>query len=590
MIRRIAMLLALLTASAVMIGAAPPELQDTGLVNIPNDAPVALIILIIILVSFTSEDLTVIGTGVLIAGGDISFAVGLTGCYLGLLIGDFGLWALGRLFGRRVLRLPGIRNNVNQKSLEKWGRILDTHMGKAVLLSRILPGTRLPTYVAAGILGKHPFKFVMWLAIAVALWTPALLLLAIAIGRPLLAFFEGVLHGPYALLASLVILYVIVRMVGYESTKLGRLRLKADLKKIVAHEFWPFWFFYAPLVPWLALMAIRYRPLTITCINPGIRGGGGIVGESKTAILKGIEGLDHIAPFELIETDPDPDKRTKKVLDLLDSDERFDGFPVVLKPDASEQGKAVRVAKDDRDVRRYFLDVPVDVQMQAFHSGPVEVGILWARAIGESGTTKVDDRPGEIFSITRKTFPVIVGDGEHTLEELIWRHPRYRCQAEVFLKRFDDRTDEVLDDGQELKLGNAGNHAQGAMFSDGYDIHTPELARAFERIAQSYRNPETGERLDFGRFDVRAPSEEALKAGRDFMIIELNGSLSESTEMYDPHKSVLWCYKVMYRQWLRVFQLGAARRREGVAPMSTGGLIRLVSSHLKVKRRFGVSD
>ena len=590
--RRIVLSFAMVLAACVMVAAAavPGSLEETGILNIPADSPAALIILVIVLFSFTSEDLTVIGTGVLVASGDISFAVGLTGCYLGLFIGDFGLWALGRLLGRRLLSWPLIRSNVNQKSLEKWGRILDTHIGEAVLLSRILPGTRLPTYVAAGILGRHAGKFVFWMMIAVGIWTPALLGLAIAVGRPLLGFFEGVLHGPYALVASLFILYVIVRLVGYESTDLGRQRLKADLKKIVAHEFWPFWFFYAPLVPWLVLMAIRYRPMSITCVNPGIRAGGGMVGESKTDILKGLEADEHVAPFALIEAVDDPDARVDRALDLIRDDERFGGFPVVLKPDVSENGMAVRVARDEEGVRRYFREVEADVELQAYHPGPVEVGILWARKIGRTGAEKVDDRPGEIFSITRKTFPVITGDGASTLEELIWHHPRYRCQAELFLKRFADKTDLVLGEGEQLKLGSAGNHVQGAKLSNGWDLHTPELADAFERICQSYRHSETDGRLDFGRFDVRAESEEDLRAGRGFLIIELNGALSESTEMYDPDRSVFWCYRVLYRQWLRVFQLGVARRKEGVAPMTMRGLARTASDHLRKKRRFGASD
>ncbi len=38
--------------------------------------------------------------------------------------------------------------------------------------------------------------------------------------------------------------------------------------------------------------------------------------------------------------------------------------------------------------------------------------------------------------------------------------------------------------------------------------------------------------LDFGRFDLRYASDEDLKAGRGFKIIELNGTMSESTNLY----------------------------------------------------------
>ena len=38
---------------------------------------------------------------------------------------------------------------------------------------------------------------------------------------------------------------------------------------------------------------------------------------------------------------------------------------------------------------------------------------------------------------------MLVGDGTRTLEELIWRHPRFRNQAAVFLERFADERDRV---------------------------------------------------------------------------------------------------------------------------------------------------
>jgi len=586
--RRIVCAAGLGFAGAIMLGAASPG--GASALDIPDHAPIALIILLIALATFVSEDLTVIATGVLIASGEIDFRVGLAGCFLGIAVGDFGLWALGRFVGRRVLTWPIINRAVSQKSMEKWGRVLDTHMGKAIMLSRVLPGTRLPTYIAAGILGKHTRKFVLWMLFAVGVWTPFLLVVSLVIGKPLLGFFEGVLHGWWAVFASLFILYIIVRLIGYEATDLGRQRLKADLKKIVAHEFWPFWFFYLPLVPWLIVLSVRHRPMSFTCVNPGIRGGGGVVGESKSQICAAMRSTGNVAHSVLVRAGGAAAERAENVIAMLEADAALGGYPVVLKPDASERGIGLRIAKSGDDVREYFRENAGDVQVQAYCAGPIEVGVLWSRVPPSSGRAKVDDWPGEMYSITRKTFPVITGDGRRTLEELIWHHPRHRCQADVFLKRFADRTDEVLDKGQTLQLGAAGNHSQGTMFSDGSDLLSDALAEAFEKIAQGFKDAENGAGLDFGRFDVRAASEDDLRAGKNFTVIELNGVLSESTNLYDPSRSVVYCYRVMFAQWRRVFRLGSARRAEGVRPLGVRELVRMVRAHRRAERGSAVSD
>ena len=45
----------------------------------------------------------------------------------------------------------------------------------------------------------------------------------------------------------------------------------------------------APLALWLPWLALRHRgPMTFTCVNPAIGMGGGVVGESKLAILRAL--------------------------------------------------------------------------------------------------------------------------------------------------------------------------------------------------------------------------------------------------------------------------------------------------------------
>src|SRR5262249_31345229 len=158
--------------------------------------------------------------------------------------------------------------------------------------------------------------------------------------------------------------------------------------------------------------------------------------------------------------------------------------------------------------------------------------------------------------------PVLMGDGRSTVEELVWRHPRYRMQAGVFLARHAADVDRVLADGEALPLALAGNHSQGTMFRDGAHLLTPELGRGGGQGARPFAG------FFVGRFDVRYSDVDDFKAGRDLAVVELNGATSESTNVYDPSWSLLRAYGTLFRQWELLYRIGAANRRCGHEPAS----------------------
>ena len=563
-------------------------IDGIGAFHLSRTAPWWLLVLAIIAGTLLSEDLTVIAVGLLIASGQLDAGVGGIGCFIGIVIGDYGLWALGRFFGRRLLKWPMFRRALPEAALEKWSRIFDRHVAKAVFLSRALPGTRMPMYLAAGILGKRSRAFLFWVTVAVLVWTPFLLILAALIGPRLLGFFEGVLHGPWVIIASFIVLAVIIRLVSYEATALGRQRLKRDIKLIVSPEFWPSWIFYIPLAPWVALLALRFGPMVFTAANPGVPNGGGVVGESKSQIASGFPPHIPFLPSAKIPAGASPEQRTDLARTILRERPELGGFPAIMKPDFAQRGHAVRIVRSEQDIADYLATMHRDALIQKYHPGPVEIGLFWMRT--PVNGTPLDQCPGEIFSITRKQFPILEGDGEKTLERLIWEHPRFRMQAHTFLERFTAMTDTVLPRGERLRLAQSGNHCQGTKFLDGADLITPELTAAVESIAQSFRDPVTGAAFDFGRFDIRCSSEEALRAGRDLAIVELNGTMSESTNIYDPHKPIWWVYGVLFRQWARLYRIGARRAAEGVRPISLRALIRCVRDHYRGRPGSSVAD
>ena len=533
----------------------------------------ALQLVVIILATFASEDLTCVAVGLLIGSNQLGAAVGLGGCFLGIYVGDLALWLIGRLAGLGLLKLSLVGRLWPAERREGLRRWLQERGATALVAARFLPGARLPLYVVSGLLGLSLRRFASWTFLAALLWTPAVVILAALLGEaivPPVTFLLGP-GWPAALLAAAA-LYLAVWVGGLACTATGRGQLVARVSRLWRWEFWPNWLFYLPALPWLAYLSVRYRGvLTWTAANPGIPQGG-VVGESKHAILAQLPQAS-VVPTILV---PPGEPGARLALVRQTTVERGWSFPLILKPDAGQRGAGVRRVRDLVDVEKYLQDQPAPVVVQTYHPGPYEAGIFYYRLPGEEN--------GHIFSVTDKVFPVVVGDGRATLEELIWRHPRYRMQAGTFLARHDAQRARTLADGERFVLALAGNHCQGTMFRDGAHLITPELERAVDAIARHFPG------FYIGRFDVRYTDVVAFKAGRDLAVVELNGATSESTNLYDPSWPLVAAYRTLFRQWSLLYRIGDANRKRGQAPTTVLEFLRLVLGYYRGLRVDPLAD
>lgn len=321
--------------------------------------------------------------------------------------------------------------------------------------------------------------------------------------------------------------------------------------------------FYAPVAVWVLWLAARHRGMsTITAANPGIVDGG-TVGESKGAILARLPP-EYTIPFALLPGGESADVRARGALEIVGR--RGWSLPLIMKPDVGQRGAGVRLVRSAEEVSSYLRREPRAVLLQPYHEGPFEAGVFYYRFPHQ--------KRGRIFSITDKIFPVIVGDGRSTVGELIWAHPRYRLQADLFCRRHTDVIGRTLSRGERLTLAVAGNHAQGALFLNGAHLNTTALEERIDDIARSFPG------FFIGRFDIRYRSVEDFKAGRDLAIVELNGSMAESTAIYDPDTSLLDAYRELFAQWRLVFAIGSANRALGAPVSSTRRLITLFAAHV----------
>lgn len=498
--------------------------------------------------TLVSEDLTCIATGILVAQGQIGFLPGTAACFAGICIGDLLLFAAGRAFGPPLLRQRWVRRFLTPQTVQRSSDWIGKRGLQVVAASRFLPGTRLPTYFAAGVLRANSIAFTAFFALAAAIWTPLLVGLAAWAGEA--ARDQVGMVRSHAVLGGaglVVVLWIALRILLPLFTWRGRRLLLGRLRRRLRWEFWPRSVFYLPILPWIAWLAMRHRSLRVAaCANPGIPGGG-LAGESKDEIHTLLGAVPEALPATCtLPIAADPAARLARLDTFVASREK--SWPIVLKPDIGDRGQGVQIVRSREQAAAYLAATGVDTLAQEFISG-VEVGILWIRHPGESR--------GRISSLCEKQLPSLRGDGKRTIEELILTDERALYLAPRHLARLAARLDEVPAAGAEVPLVEIGTHSRGSVFVDAAAWRTPELEDRIAAIADAMPG------FFVGRFDIRAPSRAALQRGEGLRILEVNGITGEPGHIYDPRYGVIQAWRCVASLWAEIFAIGAANHARG---------------------------
>ena len=517
-----------------------------------------------------SEDLTCIAAGLLVAQKVLRFWAATLACLVGIVVGDILLLLAGRGLRRMAWESSWVRLFVRPEAILHGEHWIERKGPIVALISRFTPGTRLATYLAAGLLGVSIFRFSVYFLVAAGLWTPILVGLSTLFGSAMMEFWAD--YEKYALVALLLIalgLFALFKVGLPLLTHRGRRLLWSRYQRVTRWEFWPPWIFYPPVVAYILWLGIRFRhPTLFTAVNPGMPQSG-FLGESKSEILEGLrEAGDSVADWCLLPASENVERRVEELADFMDGNGL--GFPIVLKPDVGQRGEGVIIAKSPDEARKALEAAPEALVAQAYVEGP-EFGVFYVCRPSESR--------GRIISITEKRRLWLTGDGVRTLEELILDDERAVCMARFHFRKHAARLDEIPGRKEAFPLVEVGAHCRGSLFLDGRRIQTTELESAVDRIARCSRE------FYFGRFDFRAPSEESFRRGVDLKVLELNGVTSEATHIYDPTNSLWVAYRTLFTQWRLAFEIAAENRARGHPATSALELGRLVVAAWKEKGR-----
>jgi hypothetical protein len=323
----------------------------------------------------------------------------------------------------------------------------------------------------------------------------------------------------------------------------------------------PKWLNLIPTIAQWLWLSLRYRSVSLpSCANPAITSGG-LVGEGK------LEYLDSMGPLARAATVT----TTSLVNDGTASVDKAEavmaaaglGYPVILKPDLGWCGFGVRIVRNGEELRSYLSGFPAGerIVLQRFLDDAGEAGLFYMR--------HPDEPKGRLTGLLLRHFPRVVGDGRHTIAQLMQADPRLRRLGADGLSEPCCDTARVPAAGEVCRVSTIGSTRVGGLYLDGSALITPAMAEAVDAISRDMRD------FHVGRFDVKFESLAALRDGRGFQIIEVNGSGADAVHAFDPSHSFRQAYRIIFDKQRKLFAISHAMRQRGHRPIGLIGLARL---------------
>lgn len=182
--------------------------------------------------TFISEDLTTVSAALLFTSGGMGWDPAFWGSYLGVWLGDAFLYGLGRGVGRPLLERRWARRMFDPEAVARSEQWFATKGLRFLFLTRVLPGTRSPTYVAAGFL-RVPFgPFFLISGVTSIGWVLAIFGLAHLAGNLLIGWLARWRWAGWILFAGVVslVIWLIWRKAGASRAAQGGgdISLKSD--------------------------------------------------------------------------------------------------------------------------------------------------------------------------------------------------------------------------------------------------------------------------------------------------------------------------------------------------------------------------
>jgi len=224
-------------------------------------------------------------------------------------------------------------------------------------------------------------------------------------------------------------------------------------------------------------------------------------------------------------------------------------YPFIVKPDVGMKGILFRKIDTEEQLRKYHERIPVEYIVQDLIELAVEVSVFYYRHPSSS--------TGTVSGFIEKELLHVIGNGIHTLRELIENHPRASLRMLEMEHRHAHRFDRVIEKDHIFYLSYAGNHNRGAQFTNLHKEIDEPLRQVFDELSLYSKH------FYYGRYDIKTTSLEDLKAGRNFLILEYNGCGAEPNHIYDCNMKLADAYREILKHWKALYEISKYNHQNG---------------------------
>lgn len=179
------------------------SLDFASLAALANDNSPWLFLALVIF-AMLQEDIATATIALLAAHGHVPVQLGFSAVLTGIYICDIGIF-FGGWFARGHRYAYGL---LKRAKVRRVKRVLKNNLIPTILITRALPGMRLPTFFALGFFHADPIRFILIAGGAVSLWSAFLFSMTYIIGNQVLTALEGPWFWVVVVLLLAVVLVV----------------------------------------------------------------------------------------------------------------------------------------------------------------------------------------------------------------------------------------------------------------------------------------------------------------------------------------------------------------------------------------------
>lgn len=158
------------------------------------------------------EEVTLIGSGILLHRGEVEFVPIVLVCAAAILLGDSIPYWLGRRYGMNALQIRWVARILHPERFQRLQGRFEEHGNWATFACRFFAGVRIPGYFIAGTMGMRYVRFLLLDLLGVLISVPASIYLGRLFGENVERLKETV-HDLHLILGVLVVVLLILLVI-----------------------------------------------------------------------------------------------------------------------------------------------------------------------------------------------------------------------------------------------------------------------------------------------------------------------------------------------------------------------------------------